>query len=527
MSYTSLTYLIFLVITCMAYYLMPVRVRWTVLLAANLVFYLFSGWQNLLYLLAAIIISYLCAIKLEQLHTEFQEAKKILDRRQVKQLKKEYKKKRQKVLWVGVGAVLGALAVVKYTNFVLKNVSGLMRVTGFTGDTLTVKLIVPMGVSFFTFQMLSYLIDVYKGAMGAQKNIWRYALYASFFPSIVQGPIPRYRQLGVQLEEAHEFKYKNIRDGAILILLGFAKKIILAERLAVFVNSIYDNYMQYEGVILILATVAYSFQIYADFSSCMDIAAGSARMFDIKLAPNFLRPYFSKTLPEFWRRWHVSLGSWFRDYVFLPVSISKTSLKLNKKVRKLCGERAGKILALALPILAVWSLTGIWHGAEWKYVMWGMFHGIMILLSSIFKPFFQKMNEKLHIRTECFSFRLFQMGRTFFLCCIGRVFFRAANIGAAFEIFRRAVSGLGIHWILNGSLYTYGLNQKNWMVVIAALIVLLLISILEEKKDMLEALNEQNLVFRWIIIYILFFAVIVFGKYGPGYDAAGFIYEQF
>ena len=424
-------------------------------------------------------------------------------------------------------AVILALGVVKYTNFVLGNIYKVQSLFGWQGDPMVVKLIVPMGVSFFTFQIISYLVDVYKGDAKAQRNFLRYTLYSSFFPSVVQGPIPRYSQLGTQLETPQKFKFENVRDGAVIIMWGFAKKLILAERLAVFVNTIYDDYTSYRGVILMIATVAFSIQIYADFSGCMDIATGSARLFGITLEKNFLRPYFSKTLPEFWRRWHATLGSWFREYVFFPFSISKGLLKFNKQVRKIFGDAVGRIIAAALPILLVWMLTGIWHGAEWKYVVWGLFHGTLIILSTIFTPYNQKLVEKFNIRTECFSFRLFQMARTFTLCCIGRVFFRAGSISAAIGIFKNSFKGFGLSLVMDGNIYNYGLNEKNMIVVLIAVVVLLLVSILEEKKDMIEALNEQNVVFRWIIVYALFFAVLIFGKYGPGYDAAGFIYEQF
>ncbi|MGN1167468.1 MAG: MBOAT family O-acyltransferase [Lachnospiraceae bacterium] len=531
MSYTSFIYLVFLAISCLIYYMIPLKNRWIVILAANMVFYAAAGWDNLVYLLCAISISYFVALKMGKLHDEFKVIKKQgnYDRKQLKEVKAAFEKRRRKFLLIGLVTVIGALCVVKYTNFVLKNVNGLLNLVGMGRDSMTVKLIVPLGVSFFTFQIISYLVDVYKGDIAPQKNFMRYALYISFFPSVTQGPIPRYSQLGTQLETPQKFNYDNIRDGAVWIVWGFAKKLILAERLATFVNSIYDNYTSYNGIILVLATIAYSIQIYADFSSCMDIATGSARMFGIELAPNFLRPYFSKTMPEFWRRWHVSLGNWFKDYVFFPFSISQALLKLNKKARKTFGDGAGRIIASSLPILLVWALTGIWHGASWKFVVWGLFHGTLIILSTIFTPYNQNLVKKFNIRTDCFWFRLFQMLRTFTLCCIGRVFFRADGLRAALGIFKRIFSGVGLAQIMNGNIYNYGLNEKNMLVVIIAALVLLIVSILEEKssESIVNLLSKQNLVFRWIIIYTLFFAVLVFGKYGPGYDAAGFIYEQF
>ena len=305
-----------------------------VLLVANVIFYLAAGFDQFLVLLLATAVSYVVACKMGKLHEKLEKQKQEegLDRKQIKRMKANNKKQRKRILIWGLVLNIGILVVFKYTNFLLKTGYSILDLFGIGhGDDLF-KLIMPLGISFFTFQILSYLIDVYKGKVKAQKNFLKYLLYISFFPSVVQGPIPRYADLGTQLYEEHRFEYDNLRDGALLILWGFAKKLILAERLGTFVDQIYGNYTQYTGMLFFfVATAAFSIQIYADFSGCMDIATGTARLFGIRLAPNFLRPYFSKTMPEFWRRWHVTLGNWFKDYVFYPISISKFSLDLNKK----------------------------------------------------------------------------------------------------------------------------------------------------------------------------------------------------
>ena len=530
MSYTSSTYLLFLVAVFCIYYIIRPRHRMYVLLVANVIFYLAAGFDQFLVLLLATAVSYVVACKMGKLHEKLEKQKQEegLDRKQIKRIKANNKKQRKRILIWGLVLNIGILIVFKYTNFLLKTGYSILDLFGIGhGDDLF-KLIMPLGISFFTFQILSYLIDVYKGKVKAQKNFLKYLLYISFFPSVVQGPIPRYADLGTQLYEEHRFEYDNLRDGALLILWGFAKKLILAERLGTFVDQIYGNYTQYTGMLFFfVATAAFSIQIYADFSGCMDIATGTARLFGIRLAPNFLRPYFSKTMPEFWRRWHVTLGNWFKDYVFYPISISKFSLDLNKKARKRFGNEFGRIVSSAIPILAVWLLTGIWHGPDWKYVTWGLFHGILIMLSMIFTPYNEKLVQKLHIKTECFSFRLFQMGRTFLLCCLGRVFFRADDFASAVGILKRACTGIGWYRLANGKIYNYGLNQANMTVVIVAMLVLLTVSILQEKMDVLEALKKQNLVFRWVLIYALLLAVVIFGMYGPGYDPSAFIYEKF
>lgn len=529
MSYTSSIYLFFIIAVFLIYYVVRPKFRWVVLLLANFAFYAYSGWDNLLVIFCSITVSYLTAIQMGKLHERFKAEKKQegIEKKQIKILKEANKKERQKYLLLGLFLVLIILIAVKYTNFLLGSAYSVMDLFGIPHDDAFVNLIMPMGISFYTFQIISYMIDVYKGKIEPQKNFLKYALYISFFPSVVQGPIPRYSDLGTQLCEEHAFSFDNLKDGALLILCGFAKKLVLAERLSIFVNNVYDNYTSYGSIMLILATAAFSIQIYADFSSCMDIATGSARLFGLKLAPNFLRPYFSKTMPEFWRRWHVTLGNWFKDYIFYPVSISKFCLNLNKKTRQMFGNEVGRIISSSIPILAVWILTGIWHGPEWKYVTWGLFHGILIMLSMIFTPYNEKLVEKLHIRTDCFSFRLFQMCRTFFLCCLGRVFFRADNFAAAIGILKRMVTTIGFWQVRDGGLFNHGINEANMVIVVCGILVMWIVSFLQERMDVMEAFKKQNVVFRWVLIYGLFLAVIIFGMYGPGYDASGFIYEQF
>lgn len=529
MSYTSFVYLVLVSASVLFYYVFPKKLRWMVLLAANMVFYIWSGWDNFVFLVVSVLISYFTALKMARLFGELKRetAEKGLDKKQIRALKERNKKQRRKYLVAGLVGVLGLLACVKYTNFILKNICGVIRLFQPEQKTIMLKLIVPMGISFYTFQMVSYLVDVYKGKVQAQTDFCRYMTYASFFPSVVQGPIPRYNELGTQLYEGHEFRFENIRNGALLVLWGFFKKLVLAERLNLFVSEVYGNYASYEGLILVLATVAYSIQIYADFSGCMDIVSGTAKMFGIELAPNFLRPYFSKTLPEFWRRWHVTMGTWFKDYVFYQISISKFSLKLNKNARKVFGSTAGRIISSSFPILVVWFLTGIWHGSSWNFVAWGLFHGCLIMLSQIFTPFNENLTRRLHIRRESFGFRMFQMVRTFALCCVGRVFFRANGLKQAVKIFIHMFSGAGLQYVGGGQLFAHGLNVRNMVVVAVAVFVLWAVSMLQERMNVTEALFRRNIIVRWGLIYLLLLAVVVFGKYGPGYDAAGFIYENF
>ena len=526
MQYTSFLYLSLLLLVFIVYYILPVKYRWTALLIGNLIFYAASGLKQMVIMIISSFAVWLITGKIGRLGLEQKELRSLdLSNEEKKEKTKAVQKKKKNYLYIGLVLLVGTLFVTKYTNFVLKIAGRIVR----SQSIPFVQLIVPLGISFYTFIMDSYLVDVYKGKCEAQNNYFRFLTFACFFPAVVQGPISRYSQLAPQLYEGHKFNIRNFRDGAILILWGFAKKLVLAEEIGIFVNQIFDHSSQYRGMIFLLAAAAYSIQTYADFSGCMDIGLGAARIFGIELTRNFLRPYFSKSIPEFWRRWHVTLGTWFKDYVFFPYSISKTAGAVNKTVRDRFGKTAGRTVSVALPLLLVWFLTGLWHGAEMKYIVWGLYHGTLIILGAVFGERLAVLTEKLHIRTDCFSFRFFQMARTFFLCCIGRIFFRAAGLRNALSILYRMCTGKGIgSWpVWEVTQYTRS-DIWNFAVIVLLLAAWLIVSIMQEKgKDVLKCLDEQNLIFRWGLLYLLLFTVLLAGHYGPGFNTSAFIYEQF
>ena len=526
MGYTTFIYLVFLALVFLLYHLMPLKLRWWVLLAGNLVFYSMAGLDKLAILFVSALWTYGIGLALDGTQEEMKALKGTeLEKTVLKEKKKALAKKKGRILHLGIGVLLLVLGFTKYTNYVLRLVAGNLL----HSQAPVVRLVIPLGISFYTFMMIAYLMDISKGKERAERNFARYFLFASFFPTVVQGPICRFKELRGQLYEGHRFSLTDLQDGALWILWGFAKKLVIAERLGAFVDPVFDSYKQHHGLIFLVAACVYSIQIYADFSGCMDIGLGTARLFGIELPRNFLRPCFSLTLPEFWRRWHASLGSFFKDYVFFPFSISKMNTMINKKARKTFGENIGKALSVMLPIYVVWALTGIWHGAQTNYVVWGLYHGTLIVLSTLFSPLLASLGEKLHIRTGAFSYRLFQMLRTFLLCSVGRIFFRASGVRVALSIFKRM---LKLGRVSDAAIFqvTSYPQEAVWGVVVVLLLLgaWLTISILQEQgKDVLAAFREQNLLFRWALLYLLFFTVLLAGKYGTGYEAASFIYEQF
>ncbi len=532
MAVTSFLFLCFVAVAFLFYYLLPKKCQWVILLLASIAFYFYAMQSDpmwMLFIAVAAVISYLTALWTGSYHKK-QKAElsdKTMDRAVKKEIKAKFQKKRRGALAVGVLSVLAMLVFLKYVNFFIGNINSAVSLFGGSFSMEKLDLVTVFGVSFYSFMILGYLIDVYRGKYEPQKNFFKYLLFVCYFPHITQGPISRYNDLAPQLYAERKFEYKNLKYGMQLMIWGFFKKLVIADRIAVFIDQVYGSYKEHHGLLLAIAACMYSIQIYCDFSGYVDIVSGASEIFGIKLAKNFLRPNFAKTVPEFWRRWHITLAEWFREYLFYPISVSKFSLWLNKTSRKFFGNTAGRIIASCFPVLVVWFTTGFWHGASWKFAAWGLYQGVLIMLGIIFGNLIVKLKKRLHIKTDCFSFRLFQMARTFLLCMVGRVFFRAASLTSALSIIKRIFTSVGTGEVLNGRIFTYGLDAQNFAVAMAGIFILLIVGILQEKFSIREKLEEQNLIFRWIIYLGALFAVIIFGHYGPGFTQAEFIYERF
>lgn len=532
MSVVSLSFLLFFTISLLLYYLLPKKIQPYVLLAASVVFYAFSGLDNLLIVLLTAVVVYFFSRKMQKNLDELELLIKDLDRKQSRVVKDEMKKKRKKYLVWALVIVIGILAILKYTNFAIDNINKLLGIMSLE-QIRGLNLIVPLGISFYTFMMISYLMDIYNGKISAQKNFAKYAAYVLYFPHVTQGPIARYGDVAPQIYAQRKFDYDTFVKGLWLMLWGYVKKTIIADSLFVFTDVIFNGWNKYSGIIFIVAGVLYSIQIYCDFSGCMDIVRGASECFGIQLTENFSRPYFSQTLPEFWRRWHMSLGSFFKDYIFYPVSTSKLFLKVNTKARKIFGNNVGRILASFIPVLSVWLLTGLWHGPSWNFIFWGLFHGILISLSTAFENPIDKACNKLNIKRECFSFRVFRILRTFSLCVIGRIIFISPSITAAFTMLKSSLS-FSISIPPVSDFFDTSTEFVQRIVVIAFFcIVLFGVSLAQEimKKNgctmtIRDWLAKQNIWFRWAILLAGLVAVFILGSYGAG-SGRSFIYEQF
>ncbi len=505
MSFNSLVFLVFFSVLLILYYTLFRRYQKQLLLVASICFYCFAGPQHILYILAASGITYFCARKIA-----------VSD-----------KKRAARFLKVDFLLIFGIFIFLRYFNFLSTTVCSFGHLWGADSSPFLLKIIVPLGLSYYTLTNIGYVLDVYWKRIPAEEKFLSFLLFTIYFPHIVQGPISRYHQLAPQFDGEKAFDYERVTQGLQLMLWGYFKKMVIADRLNIFVSRVFEEYQSHNGVIFAVAMLFYSVQIYADFSGCMDIVGGVSETFGIRLEKNFDHPYFSRTIPEFWRRWHITLGAWFKDYVYYPISISGWMKKSSKYIRKSRGGRAGRMYMSCIPTIIVWLLTGLWHGSSWNFVLWGMFHAVLMTSGILFAEPLQKITRRLRIDTGAFSWKLFQMSRTFILCSIGRVFFRAADLSTAIGIFRRMFSQFGIWQLFDGSLYRYGLDRPNFILALLGIGLLWCVSMLQEHLPVRATLARQNIVFRWMIYYAAIFSILIFGIYGPGYDASAFIYNQF
>ena len=504
MSLMSLSFILFLAVVLVAYYLVPKKYQWAALLVASYTFYLFSGIKPVIYIIFTTLVTYYSGRKMQGMRNAF-----------LKQLEE-----------LGDTATilinLGVLCYVKYLNDFLDGINDLFSLFAWDASVPLVNVIVPLGLSYYTFNSLGYLIDVGRGKLEAEEHLGKFALFLSFFPSIVQGPLFRYEDVGVQLKAPHDFKYENLKFGAQLILWGFFKKLVIAERVALISNTVFSpEFTDFNGGHVLIGVLAYSFHIYCDFSGGIDITRGVAQMMGIELPQNFLRPFFATSMGDFWQRWHVSLTMWMRNYVFFPVMLSKPVMNLSKFVKKHFGNNAGKLVPSVVTPFVVFFLINIWHGLGWQRIINAIYMAGLISASVAFAGVFKKINEKLHINTEAFSWRIFQMLRTFLLLCISRIITKAPSLAVAVEMLKAFFTDYTeiIKIFFEGNLYTFGLDASGYMVVIAAILVLLVVGILQESgMKIRETLAKQNVLFRWFIYLVLIFSVLIFGIYGSGFD---------
>lgn len=524
MSYTAFTFMIFMIVTGLLYFLMPRRARWGVLLAASYVFYFLSSKLLLFSLLATTVSVYLSGLALGRINAQFNLAKKTVPKEERKALRQKTTGRKKLVVLVAVLFNFGLLLFFKYFNFFGDTVNSIFGLFSELSPVPHLKLIMPLGISYYTLQSVSYVVDVYRGKVEPDRHFGRLALFISFFPQIVEGPIGRYGQLAHQLYEPHRVSCANLLQGMEMILWGLFKKMVVADRAGIFVDAVFHDSAAYTGLPVILAVLLYTIQIYADFSGVMDIVRGVARLFGIQMALNFRRPFFSISVQEFWRRWHITLGAWLRDYVFYPVSLSKPILALGKKAKKVFKGHAGRQLPAICALFFVWFGNGLWHGAGWKFIVYGLYYYVIMTIGTLFEPLSVKALAALHIDREGTPWRVFQISRTCVFVYFGMLIFRAPGLRYAGRIFLSMFHGP----FLGGSLLLPKFAAADWLLLGIAVLLLLVVSVLQERNISVRALIVKlPLPIRWVIYFAALFSVIIFGIYGDGYHVGTFLYGQF
>lgn len=498
MLFNSLQFLIFFPIVVLVYYVISDKYKYLWLLAASYYFYMSWNARYGLLLLTATLISWLSGLALERVSCKDSE---------------EDKKIRTGKVIVAISFILclGLLFWFKYTNYTLELITDAFSRLGIGFSVPRFDIVLPVGISFYTFQALSYTVDVYRGHVPAEKNFFRYALYVSFFPQLVAGPIERYDNIAGQLKKPVPFDFDRARDGLLLMIWGYFLKLVLADRIAVFVDTVYNDPAKYQGCYIIAAAALFAIQVYCDFGGYSYIAMGAAEIIGIRLMDNFRAPFLSSTIKELWGGWHISLTTWFRDYLYFPLG----------------GNRKG-VVRKYINLMIVFLVSGMWHGANLSYLVWGGLNGLYQIMGDLLEPLRKRLLSIFHLNRDSFGHKLAGCIITFGLFDFAAIFFRASGIHDALIMIRSMINDHNPWIFVDGSLYKCGLDRANFNLMILAIMILLVSDIYKKKGIKIrEFISRQDYWFRWFTIVVSICFILVFGMWGSQYNEAAFIYFRF
>ncbi len=498
MVFNSVQFILFFPIVLLIYFIFPKKWRYLWLLVASYFFYMCWNVKYIVLLLFSTVVTYAGGYILE-----------IIKQSDTEENKKQTRKKITLVVCILLN--LSVLFFFKYFHFFMDSLNSVLSLVGVEiGDTVNDYLL-PVGISFYTFQALGYVIDVYRGDIYAEKNFFRYALFVSFFPQLVAGPIERSKNLLKQLAVPHEFDTDRFRDGFLLMLWGYFMKVVVADRLAIFVDCVYGDPSTYGGLFLVIATLLFAIQIYCDFAGYSIIAMGAAKILGINLVDNFDAPYLSTSVSDFWRRWHISLNSWFRDYLYIPLG----------------GNRKGKFRKY-VNLMIVFLVSGLWHGASWTYVIWGGLNGIYQVISGLTSGLRKRLNKLLHMKPDSFSHKLMQVLMTFTMIDFSWIFFRASSFDEAKQVIKSILTVHNPSILFNGSLYECGLVRVEFLLIALCIALIFFVDYMKCKGVKLrEVICRQEWWFRWTFMAAAVLFILLVGIWGTEYTAANFIYFQF
>ena len=517
MLFTSYEFIGFLLVLFISYYLIPKQHQWKLLLIFSYLFYFIAGPVYLFYIATTSITIYYFALRIEDLTNKLQTEK---------EQKALLRSQKWRLLLFALIINIGILAVSKYTNFVITNTNSFLRLIGSEEQFALRNIIIPLGISFYTFQAVSYLIDVYRGTITAERNLFRFALFVSFFPQLIQGPISRFSDLSKTLFTPHSFDQTQVCYGLQRILWGFFKKLVIADRIMAGTNEIIRNPDTHGGVFVLVGMLFFTLELYADFTGGIDITIGVAQVLGIKVTENFRRPYFSKSVKEFWKRWHITMGTWFTDYIFYPVTVSKPMLKLSKWSRKHLGTTIGKRVPIYLSSFIVWFTTGLWHGASWSFIVWGLMNWVVIMVSQEFEPLYNRFHKRFHIKEQVL-FKMFQVSRTILIMSFIRSFNTYRDVPLTFRMWGSLATERNWQVLIDGSLLRLGISLADYLILLFGLLLLIAVSLKQRSGAVREYISARPYWVKFVIWYGLFLIVLIFGTYGIGYDATQFFYNQF
>lgn len=524
MNFYSIQFVTFLIIALVCYYKLFKKQQWICLLIFSVVFYYFTGVENFVFLFLTGFTTWAGAGKLAKFSGEIKELRsnKMIDKEEKKIRKEAIVKKRRTVMWGVLLVNFGVLACLKYVEPILEGL-GILSEEGGLG------LLLPLGISFYTFQSVGYLLDIYYEKYAVEQNFARYMLFVSWFPQMLQGPINRYNDMREQFEKVHTWNDERAVKAVYRIFYGLLKKYAIANIFAVAIANTFDTPRRdFAGSTVIFAILLYSVQQYADFSGGIDMVLGISELFGIQMAENFKQPYFSISLADFWRRWHISLGKWMRDYVFYPFAVTEPMKKFGKWTKKKLGKHFGRVLVPAIGNILVFFLVGIWHGAEWHYVFWGLYNGFVIAFSDIAEPFYNKLADFLHINRKAKWYHIFQIVRTFFIVNIGWYFDRITDMTEVLYSLKKSVLNFNgrvfetEYRIIFEGVKVHGVG----LAYIASLFVLIVSILAENKISIRDVLYKAPLLIRWVV-YTIVILIVLFASTRVGSLAGGFMYANF
>lgn len=502
------------------YLLFPKKARPYCLLFFSIAFFAVYSKFMTIFLLLTILTVYLGGFGINKLNDKFDAQKAGLEKEERKALKKKFARKKR---WLVAGIIvfnIGILAVLKYFNFFASIFEGFLSWFNVSATMPVLKLALPLGISYYTLTAIGYLIDVNRGKFRAG-NFWQVALFISYFPQMYEGPFATYDSLSPQLQEGKGFDKSNFFGGVLLMLWGWFKKVVIADRLGIIASEVFSNFSQYNGLIVVLGVICFTFQLYAEFSGLIDVARGISEMFGIKLAKNFDQPFFSQSVSEFWRRWHMSLGAWLKNYIFYPVSMSKGMTKMCKKL-----QNKSPFWQVFVPsifsLLAVWLICGIWHGSGLIYIVYGLYYYVLMLSGLICEFISNKFYTKTKINRDNIALKLLRIAKTFVLVNLGMLIFRAGSVDTAISMIGRIFSS-------SGTLSLAGvIDIYDGIFCVIGVALLFVADILQEKKiDFKQWFVKRHYAIKYAIILCVIVGLIVFGAYGRGYIPFDPLYGAF